>query len=281
MPGNAGVNGPATSAQLANPEDSALDAAGNLYIADTGNNVIRRVGRDGTITTLAGTGVRGFSPDGGPAVQAPLDNPSSVAVDSSGAVYLGEIDSGRVRRIDPSGTISTVAGTGAKGYSGDGGPATKAQLSEPTGLDVRPDGTLYVFDQGNNTVRTVAPSGVITTVAGTGAAGFSGDGGPARSAQLSQPINGGLDAAGNVYIADAHNLRVRKVDRNGTITTIAGTGVVGYPDAGTVATAAALSDPVDVTVDNRGRLLVTDANASLVYLIDTNGILSIAAGSTY
>jgi sugar lactone lactonase YvrE len=202
--GFSGDGGPAIAAELSWPKDIALDSSGNLYIADTNNNRIRLVTTGGTITTISGTGVpgyngAGYSGDGGPAVSANLNLPSGVAIDASGTLFIADTNNFRVRKISPSGIIITVAGTGVKGSSGDGGPALQAQLNNPTGLKLDNAGNLYIAD--GAAVRMVWPTGVITTVAGTGVLGFSGDGGPATSAQLGA-WGLAVDRSGNLYVAD-------------------------------------------------------------------------------
>ena len=206
----------------------AVDGAGNLYIADYGNHRIHRVDASGTITTVAGTGRRGYSGDGGPAVQARLRSPESVAVDGAGNLYIADWGNNCIRRVDASGIITTIAGTGRRGYSGDGGPADEAQLNAPTGVAVDGAGNLYFTNRdftnrGGDRIRRVDASGTITTVAGSGErAGYSGDGGPAVQAQLYNPRGVAVDGAGNLYIADLGNNRIRRVDASGTITTLAG-----------------------------------------------------------
>jgi PKD repeat protein len=207
--GYSGDDGPSTSARLHSPAGVAVDREGNLYIADYGNNRIRKVTR-GRITTFAGTGVAGFSGDGGPAAAAELNHPYGVAVDGGGNVYIADQNNHRVREVGSDGVIRTIAGTGDAGFSGDGGPATKAQLNLPTAVAVDTRGNVYVTDHDNQRVRRVS-SGTITTIAGTGTAGFSGDGGPASAAQLAGPDAVAVDADGDLYIADTDNNRVRKV----------------------------------------------------------------------
>ena len=226
--GYAGDGGPAVEAQLSFPSGLAVDAAGNLFIADTGNHRIRKVDTSGVITTVAGTGiyepgVGGFDGDGGPAVAAQLGVPTGVAVDAAGNLFIAVITYSNIRRVDPSGNITTIAGVGRWGFSGDGGPAVEAHLSGPGDLALDAAGNLFIADSGNNRIRRVDSSGIITTIAGTGVRGFSGDGGPAVAAQLDDPRGVAVDAAGNLFIADHDNHRIRKVDPSGTITTIAGT----------------------------------------------------------
>jgi trimeric autotransporter adhesin len=205
--GYTGDNGPASSARLNTPCDIAFDSAGNLYIADAGNARIRKVS-GGVITTVAGTGIAGFSGDNGPATSAQLFHAESVAVDSAGNLYIGDSGNNRVRKVS-NGVITTVAGNGIEGYGGDNGPATSAKLNGP-GVTVDSAGNLYIPDWNNHRVRKVS-SGVITTVAGNGLQGYGGDNGPATSARLNHPGKVALDPAGNVFIADGGNHRVRKV----------------------------------------------------------------------
>ena len=207
-----GDGGPATSAQINIPYGLAVDGAGNLYIADAVNNRIRKVDTSGNISTVAGNGMYGSSGDGGPATMAQLAVPTGVAVDSAGNLYIADSDNNRVRKVDASGNISTVAGNGTADFSGYGGPATSAQLSMPMGVAVDSSGNLYIADTGNHRIRKVDASGNISTVAGNGTIGSSGYGGPATSAQLKAPHRVAVDSAGNLYIADTYNHQVRKVD---------------------------------------------------------------------
>ncbi len=249
-----GDAGPATSASLYAPEGMAVDSAGNLYIADTYNDRIRKV-TGGTITTVAGNGNRGYSGDGGPAPSASLALPSGVALDSAGNLYIADEGNSRIRKVT-GGTITTVAGNGNQGFSGDGGPATSAALNQPWGVAVDSAGSLYVADTVNNRIRKVS-GGTITTVAGNGVVGFSGDGGPATSASLNQPYGVFVDSVGSLYIADLYNARIRKVS-NGTIATVAGSGYAGYSGDGGPATEASLEDPSGVAVDSAGNVFIAD-----------------------
>jgi sugar lactone lactonase YvrE len=258
--GFSGDGGPATSAKLRSPEGVAVDRNGNVYIADTGNNRVRKVNRAGTITTIAGTGIPGSSGDGGPAISAQLWLPMGVALDIEANLYIADTQNNRVRKVDRGGTITTIAGTGQWGLSGDGGPATSAQLRLTTGVAVDGRGNIYIADFENDRVRKVDRGGTITTIAGTDG-GFSGDGGPAVSARLWRPDAVAVDIQRNVYIADRYNQRVRKVGPSGTITTIAGTGkpgVGGFSGDGGRATAAYLSFPAGVAVDERGNVYIAD-----------------------
>ncbi len=216
----AGDGGPATHAQLSEPVGVAVGADGSLYIADRDNAVVRRVAPNGIITTVAGTGVTGYSGDGGPGIRAKLSDPENIVVDPRGRVYFTDQINERVRMIDVNGTITTVAGTGEAGDAGDGGPATDATLNSPYGLALDADGNLYVADSNAARVRKITRDGMITTVAGTGDPGYSGDGGQATQAQLSQPSSLAVDASGDLYIGDSGNSDVRMVDPQGVITTV-------------------------------------------------------------
>ena len=245
----------------------AVDGAGNLYIADTNNDRIRKVDSAGTITTIAGTGERRFGGDGGPAIQAQLDAPSGVVVDGAGNLYIADRANHRIRKVDSTGTITTIAGTGERGFGGDGGPATQARLNYPYGVAVDGAGNLYIADLANHRIRKVDSTGTITTFAGTGERGFGGDGGPASQAQLNFPTGVAVDEAGNLYIADWSNARIRKVDGTGTITTIAGTGERGFSGDSGPATQAQLDDPTGVAVDGAGTLYIADASNHRIRLL--------------
>lgn len=211
-----GDGGPSALAQLGSPNGVAVDAAGNIFIADAGVHRIRRVDAvSGTMTTVAGTGVFGFNGDGAPATSIQLGSPNGVAVDGAGNLYIADTFNQRVAKVDPAGSLTTVAGTGVSGFSGDGGPATAAMLSLPFAVHVDGAGTVFVADTANNRVRRVDPgTGLIDTVAGNGLFGFGGDGGPATAAVLAFPSGVALDAAGNLLIADRLNHRVRRVALN-------------------------------------------------------------------
>jgi sugar lactone lactonase YvrE len=253
-----GDGGPATRACLNQAWDVTVDASGNLFIADSINNRIRRVDSTGTIRTVAGSATEGFCGDGGPATSACLAWPHSVAVDASGNLFIADHDNARIRRVDTSGTITTVAGNGTWAYCGDGGPATSACLRYPTGVAVDAAGNVFIADSGNHRIRRVNPAGTITTVAGNGEYWFCGDGGPATSACLSAPGDVAVDAVGNLYIADEHQNRIRRVDTAGTIRTIAGSGPAGFCGDGGAATEACLDGPRGVAVDAAGRVFIGD-----------------------
>ena len=269
-----GDGGPATEAEL-RPLAVAVDGAGNLYIADYGNSRVRRVDAEGTITTVAGTGDSRFSGDGGPATEAGLD-PRAVAVDGAGNLYIADYDNHRVRRVDAEGTITTVAGSGDEGFSGDGGPATEAGL-DPRAVAVDGAGNLYIADHRNRRVRRVDAEGTITTVAGSGDEGFSGDGGPATEAGL-DPRAVAVDGAGNLYIADQFNRRVRRVDAEGTITTVAGSGSTEFSGDWGPATEAGFYTPNGLAVDGAGNLYIADGRLR-VRRVDAEGTITTVAGT--
>ncbi|WP_207387496.1 protein kinase domain-containing protein [Protofrankia symbiont of Coriaria myrtifolia] len=277
--GFSGDNGPATAADLSKPDDPLVDNTGAVYFTDTGNNRIRRIGADGIITTVAGTGTYGFSGDNGPAAQAHFATPTDVARDRAGNLYIADTDNNRIRRINVVGTVTTVAGTGTPGYSGDGGPATAAQLAKPTSVLVDADGTLYIADTGNHRIRRIGTNDVITTVAGSGTSGYSGDGGPATAAQLARPGGLAADTAGNLYIADNANNRIRRVSSDGVIITVAGSGTSGYSGDGGPATAAQLANPGSVAVTDDGRVYIADTDNNRVRRVDADGVITTVAGS--
>ena len=283
MPGFSGDNGPAESAQLGmtylDDEDSesligpgsvAVDSRGNVYLADTVNHRIRKVA-GGVITTVAGIGTAGFGGDGGEATNAQLDLPWGVAADSSGKLYIG--DTARIRQVI-NGVISTVAGDGTQGFSGDDGPAMNAQLRFPNGIAVDSAGNVYIADTANNRIRTIS-NGAIATVAGNGISGFSGDNGPSISAELSSPIAVALDPAGNLYIADS--LRVRKVG-NGIITTVAGDGELRVGGDNGPAESAQLYDPYGIAVDSAGNVYIADTLNNRIRKV-SNGVITTVAGN--
>ncbi len=267
----------ATSVTLPSPNGLAGDSAGNLYITSPALNAVYRLDPAGILTWTAGTGSAGYSGDGGPATSAALNSPNGLAVDPAGNLYIADYGNFRVRRIDPNGTITTVAGSGSYGSTGDGGPATSAKLSQVTGVAFDPrTGSLFIADAGNHRIRAVA-NGTITTFAGTGTAGYSGDGGPSASAQLNHPSAVAVDAGGNVYIADGNNCRIRKVSVNGTITTVVGTGSCGNGISGTSAIAAQINSPYGISVDAAGTLYVTEWGRLLKI---ADGVMTVLGDST-
>jgi sugar lactone lactonase YvrE len=267
--GGSGPDNVQATASALFPNAVALDAQGNLFIAD-GTNRIRRVDAvTGIITTVAGNGNAVSAGDGGPALSASVYNPAGITVDGSGNLFIAE--SQKIRRVDAgTGLISTVAGTGTGGYSGDGGPATAAALYIPSNVAVDSSGNLFIADYGNDRIRRVdAVTGIISTIAGTGNYAFGGDGGLATAASLAGPTQIALDSAGNLFIADSSNNRIRRIDAvSGIITTAAGSGTSGFSGDGGPATLAALRGPTGVAVDSFGNLFISDRANYRIRFVD-------------
>src|SRR5579862_5267564 len=287
--GSDGDGLPADVAKI-DPQEIAFDANGNVLIADGAGNRIRRIdGGSWVITTIAGTGSPGFGGDNSLAVNATLDLPTGLVVDSNGDIYFSDERNHRVRRIDArTGVITTVAGNGTgSSYDttvGDGGPATNATVYYPEGLAFLPDGSLLIADSGHARVRTVATNGIITTVAGTGSSfGSLGDNGPAVNALLTYPRDVTTDAAGNYYITDGGMCRVRRVDATTQIiTTVAGSGTCAFGGDGGLATAATLNTPLRAVIDANGYLYIGEPHAPRVRCVDpTTGFINTVAGTGF
>ena len=272
--GFSGDGGPAIAAKLRNPAGVYVDGVGNIYIADFTNSRVRKVDTLGNINTIAG-GVSGIQGDGGPAIAARLSVPNDTFVDGMGNLYIVDIRNHRIRKVDTSGIITTIAGGGA----GDGGPVSEANLNVPWGVHIDNAGNLYIADSQYHRVRKVDTSGIITTIAGTGYQGFSGDGGPGSLAELNEPLRVFVDGAGNVYIGDTSNHRVRKVDTAGIITTVAGNGIRGFSGDGGPAVSASLSRPWGVHVDGTGNLYIADVSNHRVRKVDPSGNITTVAGN--
>ncbi len=274
--GYSGDGGPASSARLNVPAGVAVDTAGNIFVADTGNGLVRRIAPGGIITTVAGTTGLGSSADGVSATTASLSLPGGIAVDGSGNLFIAEPLLNVIRKVAITGIVTTVAGDGTPGFAGDGGTATNAQLNNPSGIAVDRSGNLFIADTSNFRVRKVSADGIITTFAGTGTAGFSGDGGAATDAELNLPNALTFDSDGNLFIADG--VRARKISANGIITTVAGSGVQGYAGDGGPAAAAQFAPLFGVAVDPAGNLFLADRLNNRVREVNTNAIVSTAAG---
>ena len=266
--GYAGDGGAATSAQLNTPVGLAIDKSGNLYIADLGNNVIRKVTAGGTISTFAGSN-QGYSGNGGPALAARLSGPQGVAVDASGNVYIADTLNATVRVVNSSGIISNVAGNGFAGFSGDGGTASQAQLGSPTGIALDSAGTLYVADSGSR-IRKIFPSGVIVTIAGNNSRGYTGDGGPATSASLAGAQGVAVDSNGNVFIADTGNNAIRELQFAATSATVAAV----TNSATNLTGAIAPGEVVVIYGSNIG------AGKLTTYTVNSSGLVSTSLGGT-
>jgi hypothetical protein len=275
-----GDGGPATKAALYNPMAVRAYAAGELFIADKGNGRVRKVDAGQTITTVAGTGGCGYAGDGGWAGQAQLCGPRGMALDATGALFIADGEGARIRKVDAGGTISTVAGNGLVGYSGDGGPATQATLNVPESVALDAAGDLFIADTDNDVVREVTPDGLIHTVVGNHTRGYSGDGGLAINAALDTPTGVTFDTNGNLLIADLYNDRIRIVNHTTQIiTTIAGTGVRGSAGDGGPATSAQLSFPAGVAIDTNGAMFIADSGNDKIRKVDPSGNISTVAGS--
>jgi len=266
-PGHTGDNGPAINATFRNPNGICFDTSGNLYISEEYNNDVRKIDKvTGNISTICGTGTGTYSGDGVPASVASLQQPAGICADRAGNIYIADYGNLRIRKIDAVlSHISTVAGNGTNGFTGDHGPATGAELSYPKGVCVDTSGNLYIADYGSNTIRRVdALTGIITTVAGTGIAGYTGDNGPAVTATLRQPNSVFISSQGNLYISDYGNNVVRAVTPEGYIFTVAGNGSYGFTGDGGPATDATFKGPTGVYVDDMEYLFIADGQNSVI-----------------
>ncbi len=282
-PGYAGDGGLATRASVMNSHSVAVDEDGNIYIADTLNNRIRKVeAATGNITTIAGNGTIDFSGDGGPATKASLSFPAGIAAGSDGTLYFADSGNRVVRKISPNGVILTVAGrAGQSGFSGDGGPATRATLDFPVGVALDAKGALYIADTGSQRIRKVSPEGIMTTVAGNGHCCFSGDGRVATNSDFSLPYDITADRAGNLYIVDRDSQRILRVDgKNGIMTTVAGNGVSGYSGDGGPALQASLANPMGMAISRDGSLFIADHGNHRIRKVDAiTRMISTVAGN--
>jgi sugar lactone lactonase YvrE len=268
----------ALQSSLGRPENVEVDSLGRLYVPDSVNHVVVRLDPDGRLTRVAGIGTPGYRGDGGPALAAELYEPYDVNLDSQGNIYIADYMNHRIRRVTPEGVISTVAGTGTRGYSGDGGAAVASQLNGPYGIAVGPGDDLFIADSYNHVIRRVDASGVITTVAGLGRPGYAGDGGPAQEAMLNAPQALAFDKMGRMYIADEHNHAIRMVSPEGMISTVIGNGQAGFSEDGVLAVQGQLSDPEAVIVRHDGSLLIADADNGRLCGVTSTGLVQAFAG---
>ena len=277
-----GDGGPATAAAVGQLYGTTVDASGNVYITCTSCRKVKKISTSGIITTVAGNGTGGSTGDGGPATDATIGIPYGLAVDKSGNLYISDWENSVIRKVDPLGFISTIAGDASiigGGYSGDGGPAIHALLSGPAGIATDTAGNLFIAEENNNVIRKISKTGIITRVAGTGAWAYSGDGGPALSAGIPAPLGVAADDQGNLYVVDNDDNRIRKISAAGIITTIAGNGTLGYSGNGGPATAAQLGYPQAVAVDNHGNIFIAESKNNVIRKVDPSGIISTFAGN--
>ena len=277
----AGDGGQSVTRGLNAPYGVAIDSQDRVYVADSGLHAVRRINSDGTITTIAGTGTAGSTGDGGAATTARLNTPVRLAFDTAGNLYIADSGNNKIRKVTPAGIISTVAGTGTAGNTGDGGQATSARLRTPYDVAFGPDGSMYIADRANHKIRRVAPNGIISTFAGTGTAGYNGDGITATAARLNTPYGVDVDADGNVYIADFDNERVRKVDTNKIITTYAGTGIATIDGDGGPAVEAGLHKPMYVYAAPSGDLYIGESNNNRIRLVHDGNIDTLAGSGVF
>ncbi|QNH63680.1 NHL repeat-containing protein [Hymenobacter sediminicola] len=270
------ADGTGSQAEFNNPEGLAVDAQNNVYVADFLNHRIRKISPAGVVTTLAGSGPTGTQNGGyadGLATTARFSSPAAVAVDAQGTVYVADFGNARIRKISTAGVVSTLAGSGVRG--GADGPAAVAQFDLPTGLAVDAQGTVYVADGGNYRIRKITTSGVVSTLAGSGVAGYAD--GTGAAAQFQYVTGLALDGQGNVFVADLQNHRIRKVSPAGVVTTVAGSGTKGYTDG--PAAAARFNAPAGVAVDAEGTIYVTDGENNRIRKISAGGEVSTIAGT--
>jgi len=267
------------NAEFNHPYGLVFDRKGNLFIADHVNSAIRRISTSGVISTFAGTTTFGYSGDSSQATAATMKRPTGIAIDKYGNLYIADAEDNRIRKVDTSGIIFTYAGAGLVGYSGDGGPADSALFNNPCGVATDIAGNVYVADSGNNVIRVINPSGIISTFAGTGTSGYSGDGGPATAATLAAPVGVTTGSDGSVYVAEAGNNVIRKILPDATIITFAGNGIAGDSANNIPATAAELYAPSGLALDNRGNVYISDEKNNRIRVVDTAGIITILAGN--
>ncbi len=277
--GYSGDGAAATLARLQRPNGIASDASGNVYITDYSNNVIRKINPSGVITTIVGTSSLGFSGDGGPATAATVSSPFDVALDATGNIYFTDELNHRIRMVNTSGIITTIAGSSTSGFFGDGGPATAARLSRPTGLAFDATGNLYFSDFSNHRIRRITPAGIISTVMGTGITSFNGDGLPATATNIGSPNFITFDQAGNLLVSDVSNVRIRMINSFGVVSTIAGNSFTGSSGDGGPATAANLNLSAGIAVDGAGNIYISDNGNNRIRVVNSQGIINAYSGT--
>jgi len=268
----------ALEVDFASPEGLVVDHDGNVLLADSYNHAILKIDRQGYLTHFAGNGQRGFSGDGGKATEASLSFPYDVRLDSKGNVYIADTHNHRIRRIDRNGVISTVAGTGVPGYSGDGGPAINAQLNMPYGIILDNEDNLLIADSDNHVIRKVGRDGIIRTIAGSGQRGYDGDGGPATAAKFDSPQSLALYKDGRLYIGDEHNNAIRVIELSGTVRTLVGIKGPGFSGDGGPSFTAQIADPENIWVRKDGSILISARDNSRLRIVSADGIINTFAG---
>jgi hypothetical protein len=277
--GYSGDGNLAVNAQFDGPTDLTYDTNGNLFFVDGQNSVVRKIDTNGIISTIAGNGTPGYSGDGGLATEAQLYVPYGIVFDSNNNLYISEIGNNVIRKIDANGIISTIAGNGIQGYFGDGGLATDAQLNGPFGITFDNNNNLYIGERYNNVIRKIDTNGIITTIAGNGTEGYSGDGGPATSALLYGCRSVTFNDNGDLYIADGNNHVIRKIDTNGIISTIVGNGIQGYFGDGDLAINAQINYPRIVIFDNYDNFYFSESSSHVIRKVDNTGVITTVAGN--
>jgi sugar lactone lactonase YvrE len=277
--GTAPSDVPARQAALGSPQGLCVDTRGRVYFADSYNHVVLRIDQDGTLRRVAGTGRPGHGNDGVPANESALNQPYDVRVDPAGNLYIADFGNHRVRRVAPDGTIRTVAGTGKPGYSGDGGPATRAQLHGPYGVFSDAKLGLLIADTYNHVIRAVDRRGRIRTLAGTGTRGYGGDGGPALSATFDSPQGLAMTSGGSILVGDEHNHAIRVIEPGGMVRLLVGSGRAGFSPDGTPAEGARLADPENMLAADEGAVLFTEAGSGRVRYVGSDGRLGTVVGA--
>ncbi len=278
--GYSGDGGLAINALLSRPNQIIYDQAGNLFIAEDYNHIVRKIDASGNISTVAGTGTEGFSGDGGLAVNAEFSRVAGVTIDAVGNIYICDADNFRIRKVDLLGNINTIVGTGNEGYTGDGGLAINAEIGFISGILVDPAGNIYIANQTYHNIRKIDVAGIITTVAGDGSGnpGYGGEGVLAASTMVNSPAALFMDGAGNLFFSELGGFRIRKINTSGIVTTVAGTGMMGSSGDGGAATSAQILYPYGIVVDASGVIYFCESGNNKIRKIDASGMISTYAG---